>query len=204
MITNIGGHKVKCGNLIDGIDDLMGNDMADILYSDPPWGEGNLKYWNTINQRDNKNEQKENVSLDKFLNILFSVAVKYCRGPIIIEYGIRWKASLIDKAKEYKLNSIIVCDAIYKTGSKFLPLNIHVFSNKDIMLPEDYKDTLKNTSSLQTVRMAIKPFAQAGKIILDPCCGMGKTAAIAKEYDMIFRGNELNKKRLDKTIKLLK
>ena len=34
-------------------------------------------------------------------------------------------------------------------------------------------------------------------------CGMGYTAQATVDRNMIFRGNELNKKRLDKTIKRL-
>jgi predicted methyltransferase len=41
---------------------------------------------------------------------------------------------------------------------------------------------------------------QKGDKILDPCCGMGYTAQIAIDNGMYFYGNELNAKRLQKTI----
>ena len=38
----------------------------DILYSDPPWGLGNLKFWNTMNAKMN-NVNKFEVNWDNFI-----------------------------------------------------------------------------------------------------------------------------------------
>ena len=38
MIFNIGSHKVQCQDIMLGLSSLMLNDIADFVYSDPPWG----------------------------------------------------------------------------------------------------------------------------------------------------------------------
>ena len=53
---------------------------------------------------------------------------------------------------------------------------------------------------MATLRAAITPFTTAGQTVLDPCCGMGYTAKFALENNLIFRGNEINGKRLQCTI----
>ena len=71
MITEIGKHKVQCQDVMYGIDDLMGSDKVDFLYSDPPWGQGNLKYWQTINNR-HTGMQRNEIEYNGFLSKYFS------------------------------------------------------------------------------------------------------------------------------------
>lgn len=44
-IINVGKHKVRHGDVNDDLSPLLGNDKIRLMYSDPPWGEGNIKYW---------------------------------------------------------------------------------------------------------------------------------------------------------------
>jgi len=51
MLT-IGPHKVNCGSLTSPeLDSMLAGERVDILYSDPPWGDGNLAYWQTMNRK---------------------------------------------------------------------------------------------------------------------------------------------------------
>ena len=200
IITTVGPHRVKHGNVMVGIEELMGNDTAEIVYSDPPWGEGNIKYWETMNKKMNNVETKSAVPLPAFLNQIFSIATKYSNNMILIEYGMKW----CDDIKEYGAKHGLIHNGIailkYRSGSKFYPLHLHIFSKKEIVLPSNYLESLRDTFGMDTLRRAIEPFKKSGKIILDPCCGMGYTAQIALETGMFFRGNELNEARLTKTI----
>ena len=83
MITEINGHKVKNGDILDGIDDLMQNDKADFIYSDPPWGQGNLKYWQTMNFKMNNVDRRE-IDYNNFINQLFSILSKYAKDKVLI------------------------------------------------------------------------------------------------------------------------
>lgn len=202
MITVIGSHKVKHGDLMQGIEDLMQNDLAELVYSDPPWGAGNLNYWQTINKRMTGAEPKE-TNLDLFLNKVFETASKYSKNIVLIEYGIKWREMIKERGAKYGLIHKGIADLKYYSGSRLLPLDLHVFAKTDINLPKGYLENLKDTYGLTTLRNAIEPFKVPGGIILDPCCGMGYTAQIALETGMSFRGNELNAKRLSKTINRL-
>ena len=50
-VTAYGLHKIKHGSITLGIAELMGQEKASLVYSDPPWGAGNVRYWQTINNK---------------------------------------------------------------------------------------------------------------------------------------------------------
>lgn len=199
MIHTIGRHRVKHGDITKGIHDLMQSERANIFYSDPPWGAGNLKYWQTMNNK-MTGAMPQEVDYSEFLTSIFKTAVTYTDGPILIEYGIRWRNDIIQYGEGFGLKHHGIADLLYRSGSKLLPLDLHLFSKGNISIPENYFEKLRGTIGYETVRRAVLPFALENATILDPCCGMGYTASVAIESRMRFRGNELNSARLDKTI----
>ena len=47
-MIQINNHKLLCGDITKGaVDIVMENEKANIIYSDPPWVMGNLKFWDT-------------------------------------------------------------------------------------------------------------------------------------------------------------
>jgi len=203
MITRIKNHVLQHGDLMDGVDLVMGADRAQIFYSDPPWGSGNLKYWQTLNVKQTGVAYKE-IDFDSFLDKVLEIAVKFTDEYIIIEYGKKWHNLLLQKAMSKGLIQLGVARVQYRSGNHMLPLDIHIFSKKDLSLPDDYITNINETSSITTVRNAIYPLAHKGKIILDPSCGMGYTARVGIEAGMYFRGNEINSKRLGKAIDVIR
>jgi hypothetical protein len=202
MIKSIGKHKVQHANVMNGIDKLMEGQLAQIVYSDPPWGQGNLSYWQTMNNK-MTGAEKEHVDYNNFLNQIFSIAYKYSKDIVFIEYGIQWEKDIIELGTKHGLKHIGLAHPIYRSGSRMLPLHLHIFAKSNVQLPNGYLDSIKDTYGLETLKRAIKPFVKEGEIILDPCCGMGYCAQMAIDNNMVFRGNELNEKRLSKTINRL-
>ena len=204
MIYEIGRHKVRHGDVMEGLDSLMGDAKADILYSDPPWGEGNLKYWQTMNVKQNPGAERTEVNLLAFLNNIFDIASKYCKEICLIEYGVRWD----DLVKEYGEKHGFIHNGFatsrYKTGNGPLPLHLHVFSRVPLNLPESYFKSIEWTYDMNTLRAAITPFIKPNYTILDPCCGMGFTAQFAIDNGLTFYGNELSNHRIQKTLKRLR
>ena len=98
MIHEIGSHRFRHGDVTKGISDLMRSDKAQIMYSDPPWGEGNIKYWATMNKK-MTGDTNVPVPLDTFLGSIFDAANRYVSHYLLIEYGIRW-ADMIQKRGE--------------------------------------------------------------------------------------------------------
>lgn len=201
MITQIGPHRVQHAPIIDGLAKLMDGGLASLVYSDPPWNSGNLKYWQTINKR-HTGVEPETVDLDDFLTDFFQEIVTYTTDDamIIIEFGQSLREELITLARSFGLISHGVAQAIYGSRKNPLPLDVHFFSRRPGKLSIPAKAAIYGTMGFLTLRKAAAPLARPGEIILDPCCGMGYTARLALETGMIFRGNELNRKRLQKTI----
>lgn len=207
MITQIGKHRVQHGDVTKGIDRLMAGDKADIIYSDPPWGGGNIKYWATMNRK-MTGQWVEPSPLEEFLEAIFGIIQKYAAGYVAIEYGVRWRGDIQERAAAIGLQPLEVIGVVY--DSKNLPLDLHLFSVDGSPLPPGYADSVAGTKGYECVRRAFGPLADVAlarnpeAIALDPCCGMGYTAQASKDFGLAFRGNELNAARLQKTIDRLR
>lgn len=203
MITQVGKHRVKCGDLMNGIDDLMQDEMADFIYSDPPWGQGNLGYWQTINKR-HTGQEPSRIDYKKFLTTFFDILRRYAKDRVVIEYGIRWREDITRTAKAYGFETSGWATTYYKSGSRKLPCDIHFFHRASPMiLSNGLLEYLRDNSGVRVPVRVLAEFAPNGGIALDPMCGMGYTAQAAVKSGMSFRGLELNSKRLAKTIQFL-
>jgi hypothetical protein len=203
MITQVKSHKVKNGNVMLGIDDLMEGKKANIFYSDPPWGAGNISYWQTINKRYNGIEP-EHIDYNDFLNQIFHLAQRHTSGMVLIEYGIKWEQDLINIGTKHGLIHLGVAQITYRSGSRMLPHQLHFFKTQDYACNVNIQsiiDKITGRTGLKCVIDAAQDFKVENGIVLDPCCGLGMTAELAMHLGMNFYGNELNKKRLDTTIK---
>jgi hypothetical protein len=203
MIQNIGKHRVQCGDIMNGIDNLMQSQQADFVYSDPPWGQGNLRYWQTINKRHTGKEPNE-INYAKFLPHYFSLVSKYARDLAVIEYGVAWREDVVKVASDVGFKHMGVFQSLYQ-ASQLLPLDIHVLSKSGgVLIPSNFDDKLLELRGLPLVKYIFEVLCpNDAQIVLDPMCGMGYTAQAAADLGKAFYGNELNQKRLEKTIKRL-
>ena len=108
-----------------------------------------------------------------------------------------------DNAHRIGFESHGIIDITYSGG---LPLHLHVFARPNNPIPAGYQEGVAGTTGYTGVKAAFEPIAKLVKasnpraIALDPCCGMGYTAQASIDFGLSFRGNELNEKRLGKTI----
>ena len=201
MISKIKNHRVKHGDIMSGIADLMQEEKADFIYSDPPWGVGNLKYWQTMNFKMNNVERKEQ-DYNNFINNFFSIIKYYATDRVVIEYGKRWRDDIINLSMKYGFIYNGNTESLYKSGSKLLPLDIHFLSKKEkYTLTDQNKKDCREFNGLKVVEKIFDFYCpKNAELVLDPMCGMGYTAQATRNRGMSFRGNELNQKRLEKTI----
>jgi len=201
-IKQIGKHRIS-ENDIQNVDfnNLLEGKKAYILYTDPPWGDGNMKYWCTLNKR-HTGKEIEAMSYKQLIQIIRKIIVNNVDGYVFLETGNKWleetKSDLNDvlfNTETYSLQ--------YKSGSKLLTNPVIVGSTSpNIKLPN--LSSLEGAIDEKSLEIAIPLLAKEGHIMLDPCCGMGNSARSAIKNNMAFVGNEFNSKRLQKTINSLK
>jgi hypothetical protein len=201
-IIRVGPHRLRHGDLMDGLGGLMKRDeRADVVYVDPPWGPAALNYFQTINHQQT-GAQRRAVAHAAFIDKLFGEIQRYAKGLVFVEYGQRWIAQVLEVAREHGLTHITTANPVY--GAQRRPLHLHVFTMGDAVLTAGWQSHVDGTRGYQTVRNAVLPVAVPGGVLLDPCCGLGYSAKVALESGMEFRGNELNRQRLQRTINLIK
>ena len=196
-------HKVTIGSINSGvISDLMGDEIADIFYSDPPWGQGNISYWNTLLKR-MTGETNTQQTYQDFLKRFFQIELKYSKNVVMVEYGLKWSDEVVSIALSQGLLFAGKVEYLYRSGSRMLPSMFHVFSKHALDIPHGYFERLHHKTGIEFMTLAVMPFYVPNGIILDPCCGLGLSARLALRLNMRFRGNEINRVRAEKTISLL-
>lgn len=194
MIT-IGKHRITNRSIEHPeLDVMLAGETLDVIYTDPPWGDGNMKYWVTLNKK-MTGEQFTPLSYAELIARIFNLSNKYLKGYLFIETGLKWldqvKASLIENNYYnvgYQLMKYSSGDCVLLYGSTVPcePFTLDVTQMRGERLPRNVLASLNKKG-----------------IVLDPCCGMGYTARAAVNCGMSFRGNEFNAKRLEKTLDFL-
>jgi hypothetical protein len=198
-MTEIGDHRVTCGDVMDGLADLMQGEHAPFVYTDPPWGQSALSAFATLNTKQS-GAARRRIEFSAFLRRLFEELATYATGYLVIEYGITWRKQVRFLADEVGLTYLSRSDAEYRTGGGLRPMDVHLLT-ADPGLPNRPLATA-GTFGMATVRAA-RELVRPGQVLLDPCCGCGNSARLAVETGAHFRGNEVNQVRLARTIKHL-
>jgi len=198
----IGKHKVSNLSVSDPrVSNLFAQgEKASILYVDPPWGEGNMKFWTTLMKKQT-GVSVEPIPFTALIDSILRLALSYTHGMVFIETGLKWEAQIADAMRAAGLGGVRSHHLVYRSGSVMKPC---VFlsgatpsSNHSGYAPHP------SLSGAALVDDVVQHHAVPEGILLDPCCGMGYSARAATNNGMRFFGNELNASRLAKTIKIL-
>ncbi len=191
-ITRFGPHAVTQGSITGGqVDDLMADERALVLYSDPPWGDQYLRMFATHTEKATGVRPVQPAYLDlcaRYADLLD----RYVTEWAFIEVGIKAVDPMLDAVRPHLTTSTVVP---MKYGDD-LSAVIIVGRKSPGPLPNLQVEGLKG---LPFVKHVLGTVATPGAVVLDPCCGAGYTAKGAVFHGMRFRGNELNPARLDKT-----
>lgn len=184
---------VQCDLAISDPLALLGIERVDAVYSDPPWGPGNLMFWRT------HNGETERPAWPTFLARFADVARRACPdGSVWVEMGTRWEQDLADAMATAGLPHVTSIPCIYRAGSKMLPNTLMLFGRvpppETALAPKD-----RHGPKLVTWALDVHP----GSTVLDPCCGLGTTAKACIALGRTFYGTELNPKRLARTQSIL-
>lgn len=197
-VTQIGPHRLMVGDLTQGaVAELMGDEKADVVYTDPPWGPGNQQYWHTMRERGSS----PRTSWPEFLNHLVRTVVSHSKAeaPIFVEMGMRWVDELDHAMASMGVRSQRRWLTTYGPKSKALPVWLNLYGTSDVQveMPDPPHGEPVTRAVLEAV---MKP----GMVVLDPCTGLGMTARCTHKLGGAFRGTEMNAARLDRTIEWLR
>jgi hypothetical protein len=190
--AEIGPHRLLAGDLANNaIVQLMGNERADALYCDPPWGPGNLKYWHT-----HAKIEAPQISWEEFVKIVDNVLRLHVKplAPVWIEMGLRWVARFTECLFESGRSNPFVW--ITRYGSSELRPCALIYSGPS--LPDGFDPSYLRGAKLPHACLQACRLEQ-GAVVLDPCCGKGYTARATHTLGLSFRGLELNPHRLGYT-----
>jgi hypothetical protein len=181
------------------LDQMLAGERVSVLYSDPPWGDGNLAYWATMNKK-MTGEVVKPIRYSTLMERIRGLIARYVSGHVFIETGVRWEQETID-ALAGAVYNVRSYRTVYKSGSNMLP-NVILVGTTSPSIPRSPIDP-SGMSGVALPTACVRSVAVPGGILLDPCCGMGYSARAAVAAGMVFRGNELNAKRLAKTVRFL-
>ena len=193
-VYSVHQHRLVCGDITNSkvVETLMKNDKADIIYSDPPWGPGNQKYWHTMKEKGSVPQ----TDWMGFLRTFASVCSEHrtSEAPVFVEMGLRWIGDLDTVMKEVGLPLLGRWEIFYGTKKK-------PFKNTVAAYGADYPEfVLPSPPHGEPVTRAIlEAVVKKGDIVLDPCTGKGMTARITHKLGGVFRGSEMNVQRLHVT-----
>jgi hypothetical protein len=176
------------------LDEMLHGETLDVIYTDPPWGDSNMKYWVTLNKKMTGDEFTP-LSYAALIQRIFELSNKHLKGFLFIETGLRWLGQVEASLREngyYSIGHQLMtyssgdCVLLYGSTIPCEPFSLDVSKMRGATLP----------------RSVLMHLNKKG-IVFDPCCGMGYTAKAAVNCGMVFRGNEFNSARLLKTIEFL-
>jgi hypothetical protein len=198
MMIQIGTHRLMIGDITtDVVSQLMGAELADVIYSDPPWGPGNQQYWHTMRSRGSV----PRTSWPGFLAAFCGVCAAHRKpdAPVFVEMGMRWADELDSAMIAVGLPRRRRWVVTYGPKKKPLPVTLNLYGPRDIdvVMPEPAHGEPVTRAVLEVV---VRP----GALVLDPCTGLGMTARITHKLGASFRGTEMNANRLETTLAWLR
>lgn len=225
-LYQLGRHRLLCGDstIIDDVEKLMGGDMADMVFTDPPW---NVNYGDV--KGDNPQGYKPRTILNDFMgteefkDFMFSafecmnaVSKDGCMTYVVMsaqEWGnmmltlgqnnyhwsstIIWnKDSLVLSRKDYHTKYEPIWYG-WKEGTRLHPLADR--KQSDVWdIPRPKKSELHPTMKpVELVARAIENSSNVGDVVLDLFGGSGTTLMAAEQTGRCARLNELDPKYVD-------
>jgi len=192
-------HFITQGNITDAlVEDNIKNNFPngiDFCYTDPPWGNGNLKYWKTINKKMTSNDSSlisQDELEDKIVDLITANVNNYC----FIVYGVREAESLMAKFKQKQnVTDIQYYEKTYANNQK--NCIICVTLNKADLMDFSF---LQNTKGLKSLSLICEMFKDKYKTVLELFVGIGYYLKVLDKHGFTVVGNELNASRLEKAL----
>jgi len=192
-LQRIGPHRLLAGDIHTSVvEAAMAGDLADVIYTDPPWGPGLLQMFATMHIPGSA----PICDWHSFLATLCGACATYRApmAPVFVEMGLRWVDELDESMAVVGLPRQRRWAVTYGSKRSPLPSTLNLYGPRDVnvQLPAP-------PHGEPVTRAALTAVVRPGAIVLDPCTGLGMTARFAHRLGGHFRGTELNPERLERT-----
>ena len=196
-------HSITLGDITDiAVDkNIRSNypDGIDFCYTDPPWGNGNLKYWKTINRKMN-NRECNLLDQETLENRVTELIASYVNNYAFVVYGVREAKSLMDKLKaKPSVKDVQYYEKIYDGNKKNCIICITL--NQAEVLDFSF---VANTKGVESLVKICELFKDRFNSVLEMFVGIGYYLKILDKYGFKVIGNELNEARLSKALGKIK
>lgn len=176
-------NKAECKDIMD----YTSFPEYDMIWCDPPWEDGMVKYFQTLNKK--QTGRLVNNQIDGILDTLFRLAHK--GKPIAVEYSVKGHERVIRYAEKYGHQHFHTTYAKQENGIT----SVIIFFNTEFKLPDNvmgYANTILGVEGI------------GAKHVFDPFAGIGRTARAVLKAGATYHGSELNESRYKKLCTILK
>jgi hypothetical protein len=182
-------HVIACGDLEagDGLRLIDRFGAPDLVYSDPPWNDGNAGAFRS------KAGIPRKVNFTEFLDQLLTV-VRMARRDVFLEMGIANTPHLMDLAELHGGEVVRRWPITYYRRHPCMLLHLRWQG------PAADVDGLAGMDDEDTPGAALKACMRPGDVVMDPCTGRGLTAFTVATAGRTFHGLELSPWRMSCTL----
>lgn len=187
----VGEHRLLCGDLEVGAADrlraLTGQPVA-LLYTDPPWGRGIHRQFR------NKAGVPGEPDHDALMAAIIGLAAQ--AESALIEMSNRDLDAFLHYTTAARLPLTAKWKITWDRGKK--PCVLLAFQHR-FGMPD-----FTGLDDAQTPEVAVEHLTSPGELVIDPCTGLGYTAAACAKLNRPFLGSELHPNRVSATLERLR
>ncbi len=170
---------------------LLAVEKFDFLYTDPPWGQGMIKWFNRLTEPGKKNKE---LNFDSFLIHFLTNISSFIKGELVIEMGNNWTPQVINALRlcDYTVHEVITQK--YNKGTSKA-----VYANRQSLPSFNFSDAYMKggQKAVLAILEIVKP-----RNIVDPFMGVGRNYKACKKLNVDYYGVELSKERFKKSYSL--
>lgn len=201
-MLSVGPHRVETKS-IEKVDysELLNGRTADILYTDPPWGDRMMSYFGTMREKQT-NQSGDNITYEAMLRTLRDIIDDHVEGIVVVT------VSMDDDTIETILSPVLYNKETqitqYRGGGELRKCRTLVAGTDPEYEFEGNVAKMKGmTMATEAVHIAKQP-AAGTPLVLDPMCGQGNAGVAAIKNGCQFVGNEFNIARANQAVDRIK
>src|SRR5690606_11682786 len=159
---------------------------VDVIYTDPPWGEGATKLFDTLRHR--QGQGREGRPWESVIERLVTVSGQVGARVVMVEMGTKWAVQTARIMQQGGYGAVESYGVLALTGGKV---------REAVLLVGEPRRTLgrlpvNGLRGLNLVKVALGAVVRRGETVWDPFCGFCMTGRACQQLGHRFVGTEYN------------